>query len=340
MNERELSIFLKDLSNMLSSGLGLDHSLRTLSETAMESSSRGICSLALSRLEDGASLSDALSASGSMPKVAIVAIGAGELAGELPIVFNMLADFFALRSEIRNKVLSSLGYPLLVFAILFFVLVYMSVDVLPKIAILLPRGAMGSSLTGTLVLSGNYLKAWGVMTGICILGSIIGFVAWAKLRSVDYRKFVSTLPVIGNLFKDQELALAFFALYIFQKSGVPLDKALDESADVAGGATGEHIRECLYYLVGGMTLSEAVRRDTFFPRFTADTLRIGEESGRFEEYFERLYVLYYGMYRSRMDRLAGSVRPIMLGMAGLLIALIAIGFLQPLYGNLSNLAMP
>jgi len=76
----------------------------------------------------------------------------------------------------------------------------------------------------------------------------------------------------------------------------------------------------------------------YFPCFTADTLRVGEESGRFEEYFERLYRTFYRSFQSRMEFLSSAIRPALLIVSASFIALIAIGFLQPLYGNLTNIA--
>ncbi|MBF0386650.1 MAG: type II secretion system F family protein [Candidatus Omnitrophica bacterium] len=340
MNDRALAIFFRDMANMLISGIGLEHSLRTLSETAMQEGARRMCAGALARLQGGVSLSDALAASGVLPREALMSISAGETAGELPDVFNMLGNYFELKAAMRQKALSALGYPVLVMVIMLGVLLYMVVEVLPKVAVLLPSGAFDSPVTSALVAAAWFLKSWGLLTGGLLALGVGALLMLARYKMAELRIMISRIPFLSQLVKEQELALGFFALFVLQKSGVNLERALREAAEVAGGATRQHLRDCSAYLVGGLALSEAVRQDRYFPRFTADTLRIGEESGRFAEYFERLFQVFYRMFQSRMSCLAGAVRPVMLAVCGAFIALIAVGFLQPLYGNLTGIAAP
>ncbi len=340
MNSRLVALFFRDLSNMLVSGISLEHALRTLNETSLDEGARKMCGEALERLQNGDSFASALSASGELPREAFMSISAGETAGELPMVACMLGEYFELKAEIKRRVFSALGYPAAVIGILLCVLVYMSIEVLPKIAALLPAGAIDSPITMALLSAALFLKSWWFGTCLALFLGISIMIAWMHSDPAAVRIFFSRAPFLGRLLKDQELSLGFFALYVLQKSGVPLETALREAADVAGGETRRHFQDCSSYLVGGLVFSEAVRRDKYFPRFTADTLRIGEESGRFEEYFERLYRVFYRMFQSRMDQLAGSVRPFLLLVSAAFIVLIAIGFLQPIYGNLTNIASP
>jgi type II secretory pathway component PulF len=336
MNQAAVSVFCKDLSNMLSSGIGLDHALRTLGETLLEPSMRQMCAQALIGLEQGESLGTALRRGGVLPREAVTAVHAGEKAGELPVVFMMLSDYFELRSDMRRKFLSAFGYPLLVIGILTGVLVYVSVNVVPKIAGLLPAGAMSSPVTAALMAVSSFLSEYWVTTGVGVIVLAGTGVSWARVYPDTVVSFLCRVPLIGPVIREQELALAFFALYVFQKSGVRLDAALQESALVAGGMTRIHLEKCSVGLESGLSFSEAVRQDKFFPRFTADTLRIGEESGRFEEYSERLYRTFYRSFQARMEYLSGALRPLLLMISAGFIVLIAVGFLQPLYANLTN----
>lgn len=324
---------------MLVSGIGLEHALRTLGETALDEGARRMCREALVRLGEGASLSEALNDRKVLPHEALMSISAGETAGELPMVFIMLAEYFELKDEVRRKISSSLVYPFVVMGILLCVMMYMGLEVLPRIAVLLPATTTASPLSGSLVSAGLFLKSWGILILGLILVGAAALIALARAYPHALMIVLARIPVLGQVNKERELALGFFALYVLQKSGVSLDIALNESAAVAGGLTAGHIKDCSSYLMGGLALSEAVRRDVYFPSFTADTLRVGEESGRFIEYFERLFHVYNRMFRSRMDHLAGSLRPVLLIVSAGFIALIAIGFLQPLYGNLTGIGV-
>ena len=339
MNNQVLSVYFKDLSNLLSSGIRLEQSLRTLGETALDEGVRKMCEDAIARLEKGVSFVSSLEVHGGLPREALMAIHAGEVSGELPKVFSTLGEYFELKCVVKQKIISAFGYPVLVILILLCVLLYISLEVIPKVAVLLPSEAMKAPLTSTLLSIAFFLKSWGVMVVIISLVSFAYISFLGRCYPERLKGAFSKIPFIGQMLKEQELSMGFFALYILQKSGVPLDVSLREAAKVAGGLTQQHFQECSSYIVGGLAFSEAVRLDSYFPRFTADTLRIGEESGRFEEYFERLYRIYFRMYQSRLDIFSGSIGPVMLDVSGGAIALIAIGFFQPLYGNLSNMGL-
>jgi len=281
-----------------------------------------------------------MAVSGLLPREALLAIEAGEIAGELSMVLLMLGEYFELRSEMKKKFLSALTYPMIVMGILLVVLCYVVFEVIPKVSDLLPSGAMASPMTLSLMAGAGFLK--GNVTVICFFITllIIGVLGLLRFNPGFYREILSRIPLVGQILKERELSLGFFALYVLQKSGIPLSLALREASKVAGGQTQRHMEGCSLYLIGGLSLSEAVRRNKYFPRFTADTLRIGEESGRFEEYFERLYRIFYRSFQARMEYLSVLIRPALLIMASGFIVFIALGFFQPLYGSLSLIASP
>ncbi|MBF0593717.1 MAG: type II secretion system F family protein [Candidatus Omnitrophica bacterium] len=340
MKARLLSLLFMDFANMLRSGIGLQHSLRTISETAVDERVRQMCVVACGGLEKGVALSAALSVSGTLPRDALTVIEAGEQAGELPMVFDMLGEYYELKAEIQNKIFTAFGYPAAVIVILTGVMFYVVFEVIPKVSVLLPASAVSSPATGILLGSAVFLRGHGLTMGLLLSGLIGVGIYYSQVRPETWRMLLARVPLLGQLIKEQELALGFFALYMFQKSGVAQLQALREAARVAGGLTGKHMEECASYLVGGLALSEAVRQDKYFPSFTADTLRVGEESGRFVDYFERLYRVYYRSFQSKMEMLSASVRPGLLMVSAVFILLIAIGFLKPLYSNLTNIALP
>lgn len=329
------AIFLRDLGNMLISGVTLAQAVMILIETTHNKDIQRWCSQVLVLLNKGETLSSSLN--NCLTYEAVMAIEAGEKAGALPQVLLMLADYYELREEIKGKVLGALGYPLMVFVILMGVFIFLATEVFPKLTIIMPDQTLSSPLTKGLLITAQFLRSHGVLLLLFILLAAF-FIGYIYIHQTGrfYRLFVR-LPLIGGIIKDRELALGFFALFILQKSGVPLGASLDQAGRAAGGATREHFERCFACLVGGISLSEAVREDDFFPKFTAETLRIGEETGRFQEYYERLYKTYYRLFYSRMTCLSSAVRPALLMTVAAFIMILVFGFLQPLYANLTGL---
>ncbi len=221
------------------------------------------------------------------------------------------------------------------------VLVYMSLVVVPQVEMFLPSSAMKGALTMGLINISKVLRVgwpWFLLGGGVLV--FVGIVCW-KRRSRRFEdafdRVTEGLPWISGVKKDLSLSMAFFTLAVLQKSGIPMDAALREVAASSRGQAAHAFEECLSCLLGGMTLSEAARRDKYFPGFVHDTLHLGEQMGKYGEYTERIHQVFYRSFVSRMDVLAELVQPVMLCCCAGSIALVALGILGPIYGNLANI---
>jgi type II secretory pathway component PulF len=143
--------------------------------------------------------------------------------------------------------------------------------------------------------------------------------------------------VIGGLRKDLETALCFFDLFILLKSGIPLDSALGHAGASGRGLTGLRMEECRDHLRAGHTFSGALAHLRYFPRLVVDTIRLGEEMGRYDDHCQRVFKLYYRSFETRVNSLAAALQPVVLGVCALFIAAMAFAFLRPIYANLTQM---
>ena len=80
-----------------------------------------------------------------------------------------------------------------------------------------------------------------------------------------------------------------------------------------------------------------MRQNSFFPKLIVDTVRIGEETGRNDEYFERVYRFYRENFQTRLNILIELVQPALFLFCGLFLFLMIAAFIQPIYANLGNI---
>jgi general secretion pathway protein F len=338
---KQLVLFFRDLANMFEAGLAINQALLVFQESLADGNASFFCRSIQEKLAQGASLAEAFDTGGVIPKIAIQALHSAERAGRLPEVLRMLADYYEKIQQVRQKITGAVIYPLVVMGLLAGVLVYMSVVVVPQVEIFLPSSAMkGPLTTGLLTVSKTLRVGWPwVLLGGGVLG-VAGVLCWkrrARWFEDMFDRVTERLPWISGVKRDLSLSMAFFTLAVLQKSGIPMDAALREVATGSRGQTARAFEECLSCLLGGMTLSEATRRDKYFPRFVHDTLNLGEQMGKYGEYTERVQQVFYRSFVSRMDVLAELVQPVMLCCCAGSIALVALGILGPIYGNLANI---
>ena len=333
----KLAFFFRDFANMLGAGLALQHILLMFKESALDARLAGACHVILGELSSGKSLSQSMAAAGIFPRLALHAIRAGEKAGHTPLVMTLLADHYQLAGELKGKCLGALVYPACVLLFLLSALIYVCQVVVPQLAPLLPSEAFQEPLTrGMLALSVVVRTGWlPILMFIAVLGVVFSFIIRRKPRAWD--ECLLGLPLIGPVRKDLQISVCFFDLFILLKSGIPLDTALSEVAGAVGDVTAFQLERARGYLATGHTFSAALDETRHFPRLVVETLRLGEEMGRYDDYCERVFKLYYRSFETRVSLLVAGLQPLMLGLCGVFVMAMALAFLKPIYANLTHM---
>ncbi|MEI8012673.1 MAG: type II secretion system F family protein, partial [Candidatus Omnitrophota bacterium] len=273
------------------------------------------------------------------PAIAVNALRSGEHAGSLPQVMMLLADHFDLSERLKSQCLQAFLYPAGVIVLLCVALVYISQVVVPQLQPLLPAAAMDSFLTRSLLaISALIREAW--IPVLCAGAGVILLSGGLIRRYPDVGHLVlSRIPVIGQVCRDLDIALCFFDIFVLLRSGISLDAALGEAALSARNMTGKEMVKCRERLSGGYSFSGAMARGGYFPRFVVETIRLGEEMGRYDDYCERVFRWYYRSFEMRINMLAGALQPALLTVCASFVMVMALAFLKPVYANLSQVGM-
>ncbi|MBF0619837.1 MAG: type II secretion system F family protein [Candidatus Omnitrophica bacterium] len=339
LSPEKSAVFFRDMANMLETGLSLSRIFFIMEESTHDPALINACRKIAEDLEAGRSLAAAFELCGVFAPIAVTALKAGERAGNLPVVMALLADYFDFMANVQKQFINAAVYPAVVLLILGGAFVYMACVVMPQVAVLLPAESMQGPMTKIFLMMGKSITVF--WPAIVVLGAaMIILMVWARGR---HRRVLEhammRLPVWGRIKKDLELGLCFFNLYVLQKSGIPLDAALNELSAGEGGVSVFHFEQCRQYLLGGLGLSEAFSRDGYFPRVIPDTIRLGEEMGRYEEYFERLFRYFYRSFEMRVNSFIALIQPALFIVCAAFIAGFACAFLKPVYANLTNMGM-
>jgi type II secretory pathway component PulF len=273
----------------------------------------------------------------SFPRLAVHVISSGEKAGHLPLVMGLLADHFKFSGDLKGKCLGALIYPACVLVFLLGALIYVSQVVVPQLAPLLPSEALQEPLTrGMLALSSCVRTGWLPLLGGLLISAMVG-VIFVRHKPRRWADFLLRLPLLGLILKDLQISVCFFELFILLKSGIPLDVALQAVSLSVNDGTGFQMERSRAYLSAGHTFSGALIATKYFPRLVIETVRLGEEMGRYDDYCERVFKLYYRSFETRVGILVGALQPLMLGICGVFIMAMALAFLKPIYANLTQI---
>jgi general secretion pathway protein F len=94
MSFHRTALFCRNLSVLTGSGMPISSALRILAEMMARTGHSGAWIHVLEQVRQGGKLSDALSASGALPEMAVRMLRLGEETGRLPTLANRVADFY------------------------------------------------------------------------------------------------------------------------------------------------------------------------------------------------------------------------------------------------------
>ena len=244
------------LATALEAGLGIDRALDLASERPQHNPVHR--------------LSDVLRRENRIPKLEAQVLSAAETAGVLPEVLRQLAGLLETQAAALRKLTVGLLYP--------FLLLHAAV-VLPNVRWLV-LGDLGDFL-------GHIVPALAVLWGLGA-GAVVT-VAWCRTllcKSPGFATVLRGLPVVGGLIQNTGSSAYAYLLSMLLAAGVPLSRALKDSAECCGNAelqaSGLRISERVDRQ--GESLSTAFQTESrAWPRLLIEAVRTGETAGRLEE---------------------------------------------------------
>ncbi|MBX3167388.1 MAG: type II secretion system F family protein [Candidatus Eremiobacteraeota bacterium] len=315
----ERALWLRSLAVMLEAGLPLLRALHVLMKTSAQPQ---ILEHLCRQVEEGAALHRAFAASGAFSKSQVQLVKAGELSGALVVVLRRLADHEDQLQEHRQRLAAALVYPAVVGLLALIMLSWLIPSVLGGQLEILQRSGQALPLLTRLLMLAPYL-VWLLLP-----------VAWL-LKKVPQRLWFRA-PALGGLLRSSSTWKFCETLALIYEAGLPLPEALSQAGQAAQNPD-LHPDRVINLVLGGATLAEALRLEGGLPPLVVETIRVGEETGTVPAMLRHAGKMARLDFDSALDGWSKMLEPILLGGAGLLVALVLVGTLLPTMGMLDQL---
>ncbi len=330
----DLLNFTTELTSLLEAGLPLDRSLNILAGIAENNEKKILIQAILRSIREGSSFSDALQKQPRMfSRLYINMIKAGEAGGVLPVVLEKLTEFLESAQELKEQVLSSTIYPIILLSTGGLSIIILLTYVLPKFSVIFSE--MGSSLplsTQILLSFSQGLKTyWWIALILLILGWIL-FRSYTKSDQGRYRWDKIKLKLLGDIIRKLETARFCRTLGTLIKSGVPLLQALRNSMDVISNQAIVTALEAVSQGVKegrGMALPLAAAG--VFPPLALSMIKVGEETGQLDTMLLKVAAVYEKSLRVSIKRFISFLEPAMILGMGLIIGFIVLSMLTAIF---------
>lgn len=338
-------LFSRQLSTLINAGLPLVQSLRNVSSQTQNKHLQVIINLVITDVESGMAFSVALSKHPKVfDEVFVNLVAAGEASGTLDKTLERIANQKEKDAEIIGKVRGAMVYPIIVLVVMFGVITFMIVSVLPAVEEIY-QGLPGTQLpfvTRALLAVAHFtIKFWWLE--LIIVGILVFFTSrWAS--TLGGRRFVDKLKMrlwpIGRLFMKVYMARFTRVGSTLVASGVPLIQMLEITGrSINNIHIEESIEKAAEKVKGGKALSDSLRGDPNFLPLVPDMLHIGEQSGSVEQMLSKTADYYEREVDNEIRAISTTIEPVLMIIMGIIAIIIVVAVLLPVYGLVGSDAL-
>lgn len=335
---KDLVVFTRQLSTMISAGVPLTRGLSTLQEQTDNKYFKEVITGIMKDVEGGIALGDAL---GKYPRVFsevyVNMVKAGEAGGILDEILKRLAAQVEQDASMRKKIKSASMYPTVIFGITILAFFGIMMFVIPKLgAIIKDMGGEDASLpiyTEIMLGLSDFMQQNAIIIFVVVAVGVFLLKRYINTPKGKYQfhTLLLKIPVIKVVIT--KIAIARFARTFasLMSSGVSVLDALE----VTGGAIGNKVieaelKEAAKEVKNGKQLSEPLSKSRHFPPIVAQMLAIGEETGQIDTILIKVADFYEEEVETTIDGLSSLIEPLMIVVLGGMVGLIAASVMGPI----------
>jgi type II secretory pathway component PulF len=322
----QLLVFTEQLGHLLQAGMTLDEGLSILEKRFKQPRVQLLTRTLHQALVDGRSFSQALR---DFPRIFqplyVNMVAAGEASGALPEILLRLVKHLTQAKDLRDRVQQALIYPaFLAVAGVALITVFITFMV-PQLTNFLSQTGGALPLPTRILLQIHHTITSYWWLGVLVLvGAVVGWRAFVRTNEgrIAWDRFRLAIPGYGPVIRHRYYAQFARTLGTLMENGVPLLRALDLVAEIAGNKFLESkLVEVRRAVVDGANLSAALQAQNLFPDLFTDMLSVGEQTGRFAETMQ----IIADVYERELDRTVAIVSQLIPPFIIVLIAIV-VGF--------------
>lgn len=334
-NSKKKEQFYTELGVLLTSGIRLKEALFLIAQTQKKKEDAAFYERIGDQIIAGATFSDILEKDKKFTVYESHSIRIGEQSGTLDKVFTTLADFYTRKNEQRRNITSALTYPVIVLMTALLAVLFMLRFVVPMFEDIFNQNNVKLPYITEVVIG---ISKWIGAYGWIILVAVVLFLIIQRFlnKKVNYKRlqdnFLLRIPIVGAFLKTTSLARFTQAVSLLVNSKVSIPRSLELTKEMI---TFSPLKDALttvqQEILKGSSLSNSLRKETFFePKFIA-LVRVAEETNQTEFVFDKLNQQYNDEVKRKSKSFSTLLEPIIILIVGVLVAVILVAMYLPMF---------
>lgn len=339
----DLMLFSRYMHSLMKAGVPIMRALAGLQESTVNRAFAAVIADLRIGLDSGRTLSTAMRQHPLVfSRFYVSMVRVGEATGTLHETFSRLFSYLEFEKELRDRINGALRYPLIVLLVVAIAVAVVNFAVIPAFAkIFKTAGVALPLLTRILVGTSDITQNYWYVIILAVVGLVVGARAVVRSDSGGYAwdRYKLQLPLTGSIILRATLARFARSLALSLRAGVPVVQALTVVAEVVDNA---YIAQRIEQMRDGVERGESVLRTAVtagvFTPTVLQMIAVGEESGEFDNLLTEIAEFYEREIDYEIKGLSAQIEPIMTGLMGVLVAVLALGVFLPLW-DLGSVAL-
>lgn len=331
----DVAIMTRQMATLLRAGIPMIDSLSALIDQTENPKLARIMTEVRRAVNEGSSLAGAMAEHPDVfSKLYTNMIRAGETSGKLDVVCARLAVFTEKEVELKSKVMGALLYPIIMMVLAFGIVLMLLVFLVPKMAELFDMldtqipPMTRAMLTLSRILTGWW---WAILLGMGLVVFLVRHYIKTDAGLEKWDALKLKLPVFGKLTRMISVARFSRTLGTLLNSGVPVLSAMGIVKNIiTNSVLNKVIDEARDAIKEGESISAPLKRSGQFPPMVTYMIAIGEKSGHLEEMLNNVADAYETEVETKIAALTSLLTPIIIVFMGVVVAVLALSFLQPI----------
>ncbi len=335
-------VFSRQLATLLGAGLPLSQSLRTVAEQTENKQLRSVVEEILTDIEGGKALSEAFAKHPTVfNKVFLALVQAGEASGTLDDALKRIAAQQEKDAAVMSKIKGALTYPVIVLFVIFGVMAFMMLTVVPQVEKLYKdMNQTLPFLTQVMVSAANFTIQfwWAILIALGVGGYF--FVQYLKtesgIKAMD--TFKLNVPLFSPLFRKLYMARFARTGQTLLNTGVPmLDMLRITGEAVSNTVIQASIDRAADKVKGGKELSVSLQPEDYILPLVPQMIKIGEQSGRMDEMLGKVAQVYEDEIDEQIKTISTLIEPMLMVLLAVMAGGMVGAILFPIYSLVNTI---
>jgi type IV pilus assembly protein PilC len=331
----EKSVFCRQLSISVGSGVPLREALETIAEDMDNRAYQEILFRIVKRLDDGLPFSQAIvNESKAFDPLFVALIKTAEESGSMTETLDYLAVSLEKNDRLARKIKSVIAYPIFVACFFVIVSIIMTLFVLPRFqSIFSSTGGNLPRLTQIVFTVNGFIIAntvW-IFSGIFVLMTAGVLYGRTVVGRCNIDRLMLRLPVVGDIIRKIAVARFCRNLGIMLHGGVPVGTAIEIASEVLGNKAMEKtLRQTRDRIMAGNDIATSLDRQVF-PRLVVRMVGVGESSGKLPEVLVKVADVYEDQAEGAIMIAMALIEPIIIIVFGCMILVLVMAVYLPVF---------